>query len=116
MTLTEIIVTLVVAIIGSSGVGTVISIIVNRHYQKKDEKQEDLTILMEAVAAVTHDSYFRHCRFLLPKNPITEDEMENHNYLYKAYNSLEMNGMGDKMHEMIMEKKVIPNGVEWEIK
>lgn len=114
MSTAEIVVTLVVAIFGSSGLGTVVSVLVTRHYQKKDKKENDLKTMNDAIAALAHDSYFRHCRFLLTKEKITESEHENHDYLYKAYHSLGLNGIGDKMHKQILDKEVVPDKNEWE--
>lgn len=94
--------TLVVTILGSNG----IVVFLNRYFSKKDEKKEDTAIIRKAVESLTHDAYFRHCRYLLPKDIITEEELENHKYLYRSYHSLGLNGTGDRMHELIMEKKV----------
>lgn len=63
---------------------------------------DDLTL-----KAIAHDAYFRQARYLLEKDEISEEELENHNYLYRAYHSQGLNGTGDRLHELIMEKKVI---------
>lgn len=103
----EILITIIVAVLGSNGLATVITVLINRHYQNKDKKDADLTVLKDAIAALSHDSYFRHCRLLMPKESITEAELENHNYLYNAYHSQGLNGVGNKMHEQILKKPVI---------
>lgn len=108
-----IIVTLVVAILGSNGLATIVSILINRHYQKKDKKIQDLEIMQDAIKAISHDSYFRHCRYLLGKKEITESELENHTYLYNAYHAQGLNDIGDKMHDQIMDMPVVPDKVEW---
>lgn len=60
--------------------------------------------------ALAHDAYFRQARELLPKNPITEAELENHDYLYRAYHSQGLNGVGDKLHNQILAKEVSTTG------
>lgn len=61
------------------------------------------SITMKALA---HDAYYRQARELLNKDPITEAELENHDYLYRAYHSQGLNGVGDKIHEQILSKEV----------
>lgn len=109
MSTTEIIVTLIVAIIGSSGLATAIQILVTRHFQKKDKKEEDYAIIKEALEALAHDAYFRHCRYILMKDEVTEDDLDNHKYLWKAYHGLGLNGTGERMHQLVLEKPVKAN-------
>lgn len=104
--MSETVITLIVAIFGSNGLFSVILFLVNRHYSKKDKKNEDLEVMRKAIAALSHDSYFRHCNMLLAKDEITQDELENHNYLYNAYHSQGLNGTGDRLHQLVLEKPV----------
>lgn len=64
----------------------------------KKQKAFDL-----AVKATTHDAFFRQCRAALENENITEDELENLEYLYSAYHSLELNGMGDNLYKRCKE-------------
>lgn len=57
--------------------------------------------------ALAYDAYYKDCRLLLKKDAITKDELENHNYLYKMYHARGLNGTGDKLHNLVMEKPVI---------
>lgn len=109
MTVTEIIVTLVVAILGSSALATLVQVLIQRHYAKKDKEERDDEVVLFAMKALAHNAFFRDCRRLLPRNEITEEELENHNVLYKAYHSLGLNSTGDRMHELILDKPVTPN-------
>ena len=43
----------------------------------------------------------------MPDEDIPEADFENHTFLYKAYKAQGLNGVGDKLHEEIMKKKVI---------
>ena len=60
----------------------------------------------KAVKALAHDAYFRYCRYLLPEDTLTEEEVENINYLYDSYHSLGLNSTGDKLYQQIMAKPV----------
>lgn len=108
MTTSQIIVTLVVAVIGSGALTTVVSVLINRHYAKKDKETEDEKTFRFVMEALAHNAYFGDSRKLMRKDSITEDELDNHNYLYKAYHSLGLNGTGDRMHDLILEKPVDP--------
>lgn len=107
MSVGQIILTLVVAIIGSSALATVVQLLVQRHYAQKDKENDKLNIIEFALGALAHDSYFNDCRKLIKKDAITEEELDNHNYLYKAYHALGLNGTGDRMHEIILDKPVM---------
>lgn len=104
--MSDTVITLLIAIFGSNGLFSVIVLLINRHYSKRDKAVEDLNIMREALAALSHDAYFRHCRMVLAKDEITEEELENHQYLYKAYHSQGLNGTGDRMHQLVLEKPV----------
>ncbi len=106
MTVGQVILTLVVAILGSSALATIVQVLINRHYAKKDKEDDRLDKLEYAVGALSHDSFFKDCRRLLAKDTITEEELDNHNYLYKAYHELGLNGTGDRMHSLILEKPI----------
>lgn len=60
----------------------------------------------EVLKALAHDAYFRYCRYLLPEKELTEAEVENFNFLYKAYHSLGLNSTGDKLYNQIIAKPV----------
>lgn len=105
----ETVITILIAVLTSSSMATVLQIVVTHHYAKKDKVVEDFETMKKAMAAITHDAYFRQARYVLGKDEISEAELENHNYLYKAYHSQGLNGTGDRLHELILEKPVIPH-------
>ena len=86
---------------GACGAGllTIIILLIKKLW--KSMTSDDLTI-----KALAHDAYFRHARYLLAKDEITEDELENHNYLYDAYHAQGLNSTGDKLHEEVMKKTI----------
>lgn len=106
MTTSEIIVTVVVAVLGSGALTTLVSIIVTRHYAKKDKKTEEQNNFRFVMEALAHNAYFGDCEKLMDKDALTREELDNHNYLYKAYHSLGLNSTGDRMHEIILEKPI----------
>lgn len=108
MTASTIIVTIVVAIIGSGALTTVVSVLINRHYAKKDKESEQEKTFRFVIEALAHNAYFGDSRKLIRKDSITEEELDNHNFLYKAYHSLGLNGTGDRIHEIILDKPVDP--------
>ena len=65
-----------------------------------------------ALKALAHDAFFRYCRYLHPCDELTEVEVENLNFLYKAYHSLGLNGTGDKLYNQIIAKPVKVNEVK----
>lgn len=60
-----------------------------------------------AIKALAHDAYFRQARYLLQKETITEAELENHDYLWRAYKGQGLNGTGEKLHDQILKKNVV---------
>lgn len=106
MTASEIIVTMVVAVLGSGALTTLVSIIVTRHYAKKDKVTEERNNFRFVIEALAHNAYFANCEKLMDKEVLTREELDNHNYLYKAYHSLGLNSTGDRMHELILEKPI----------
>ena len=106
MTTSEIIVTIVVAVLGSGALTTLVSILVTRHYAKKDKVVEERNNFRFVMEALAHNAYFANCEKLMDKDVLTREELDNHNYLYKAYHSLGLNSTGDRMHEIILEKPI----------
>lgn len=60
----------------------------------------------DALKALAHDSFYRQCRYLLPHETISEDELENLNYLHDAYTSLGLNGTGEELYKRCLQKSI----------
>lgn len=58
----------------------------------------------DALKALAHDSFYRQCRYLLQQDSISEDELENLNYLHDAYTALGMNGTGEELYRRCLER------------
>jgi len=59
-----------------------------------------------AMKALAHDSFYRQCREILAHDTMSEDELENLNYLHEAYKSLGLNGTGEELYKRCLEKKI----------
>ena len=93
--------TIAKAFLGACGAGflTILILLIKKLW--KSMTADDLTM-----KALAHDAYFRHARYLLAQDSITEEELENHNYLYRAYHIQGLNSTGDKLHHDILEKPI----------
>ena len=60
----------------------------------------------QALKALAHDSFHRQCRVLLQQDSITEDELENLNYLYESYKALGLNGTGEELYKRCVGKQI----------
>lgn len=92
---------LINSILGACGAGIFTGICVWVKGLYKKSKTYD-----KAVKALAHDAFFRYCRYLLREDTLTEDEVENINYLYDSYHSLGLNSTGDKLYQEIIKKPV----------
>ena len=90
------------AFLSACGAGALTLIIIVIKWFVKKIRVDDLTI-----EALVHDAYYRHARYLMDSDEITEAELENHNHLYEAYHAQGLNGTGDRIHQQILEKKVV---------
>lgn len=66
-------------------------------------KQQEFEAALKALA---HDSFYRQCRAILPQDSISEDELENLNYLHDAYTSLGLNGTGEELYRRCLKKPI----------
>lgn len=53
----------------------------------------------KAVRALTHDSFFRYCRYVLKEGELTAETSENLEHLHESYTGLGLNGTGEKLYE-----------------
>ena len=62
-----------------------------------------------AIKALSHDAFFRYCRYLDGQDELTESEHENLEHLYNGYHSLGLNGSGDKLYNQVCKKPIKAN-------
>ena len=96
---TEVIVTLLLAIIGSSGVSTVIVAILNRKWKKEDDSKEICTknderisALVEANKLIMRKELKKSAKEFIARGCITLEEKEHFMEEYRAYERLGGNG------------------------
>jgi len=106
MSATEIVVAIVCAVLGSGALTTLVGVLINRHFAKVDRENDEQKTFQFVLEALAHDAFFSNCHELLQKDVLTQEELDNHNYLYKAYHSMGLNSTGDRMHQIILEKQI----------
>lgn len=94
---------LVGIIFASTGFWSLIILLVNRHYAKKDKAGEKETIVMESLLAILHYRVYRLCKIHLKNGYISEDELEALGILYEYYRKLGGNGTCKKLYERCCE-------------
>ena len=99
--MTEILDTIMKAIITTFAGAFAGAVIVWIKATVKKEKVYD-----QALKALAHDSFHRQCRQLLGQETITEDELENLNYLYESYKALGLNGTGKELYKRCLDKEI----------
>lgn len=93
--------TVVNSFLAAIGAGILSIIALFIKWMWKKFKADDLTI-----KALAHDAYFRQARYLLSQDFITEEQLENHDYLWQAYVGQGLNGTGKQLHEKILQMEV----------
>lgn len=89
----EQILTMVVAIFGSTGFWTWLM-----HKQdEKNAKKTDLTLMSDALLAIIHDRMYYLCKKTISEGNITPEDYENLNKMYIPYQKLGGNGTVHKM-------------------
>ena len=90
--------------LGACGAGILTLLVLCIKWFWKKIRADDLTI-----KALAHDAYYRNCHALIWKETITEEESENHDYMWKAYKAQGLNGTGEQLHNQILQKPVVPS-------
>ena len=86
---------IIVAILGSTGLWTLINNIITYIKDKK-------SIEKKALLALLHDKMYYLCQHFINKGEITTDELENLEYLYKPYSALGGNGTCKRLYEEVL--------------
>jgi len=86
----EIIATIVIATLGSTGLWTLINGIISTFFQKKSS-------INKAVLSLLHDRLYSLLNFYISKGEITADEYENIQYMIEPYKKLGGNGTCERL-------------------
>lgn len=76
------------------GVVSVLSLLMRRLWQTIKKEHEEQRLLREAVLAILHDRLYSLARYYLSQGWLTIQDLDNLEYIYKAYHGLGGNGTG----------------------
>ena len=94
----EMIVTIIISVLGSSGLWAIIQKVL----EKNDAKSQ-------MILGLGHDRIIFLCETYIKRKSITHDEYENLNeYLYKPYKAMGGNGTAERLMEEVKKLPVIP--------
>ena len=88
----NIVLTIVLAVLGSSGVSTVVVALLQRHWQKKDREDTRIDALVSAQQTLMIDRVRHLGQKYIEAGRIALPEKENIHAMYKAYKALGGNG------------------------
>ena len=94
----DIIVTIVLAALGSSGLWTFISMIGQHYLSIYDKKHGEQSAEARMLRGLGHDRIVYECNKYLQRGYITSDEYDDLNvYLFEPYRALKGNGTAEKL-------------------
>lgn len=92
---------IILAIISSSGLCSIITACLTRHWNKKDKEDSKLNALIEANKLIMLDKIRDSAKEYITRGCITLEEKEHMKELHNAYKALGGNGHADvPMHEV----------------
>ena len=83
----------------TSLIGTLIGVIVGAIVVAFKTKISNGKAYEDAVKALTHDAFFRYCRYVLKEEELTTETLKNLEHLHESYKALGLNGTGEKLYE-----------------
>ena len=94
----ELILTIFLATLGSSGLWTLVLYFVQRKDKKRDKEDEELCNQLQMLLGLGHDIIVYFGKKYIEKGYVTDTEFENLNkYLYEPYLKLGGNGTAEKI-------------------
>lgn len=97
----EILMPLILAAIGSSSLGGVVTFLVTRHFTKKDKDEEGRKLERETLAAITYTLMSNEIEKLISKGWASSEERRALEILYKVYKKNGWNGDMDARMEIV---------------
>ena len=104
---TKDIITIVVAIFGSTGLWTFLLTVYNNRIKKKTDVQNVDTAVEQGLLAVLHELLYHLCDEIIEQGYITQEQLERINYLKPPYFALGGNSTLKHMLEIIDTYKVV---------
>lgn len=97
---TQTIITILCAVLASSGLWSFIL----AHYQNKQRKQSEESLERQALLGLLHEKLLEKCDYYIQRGYITEAEMRDlDQYLYNPYRKLNGNGLVETLHNSLLE-------------
>lgn len=85
------------------GVFGMLTIIFRQVKCRRNEQEQRFTNLEFASKSILHDKLFTRCEEIIKRGYITVDELDNLDYLYRAYKGLGGNGTGDVLMKKVQK-------------
>lgn len=105
---TEVIVSLVVSVFASSGLWSLITFLI----QRREEKKNNLTKL---VLGLAYDKIVNNCMKYIKRGSITKDEYEDLiKYLYKPYVNEGGDGTAERLVAEVGKLPIVPGEIRYE--
>ena len=89
---------IILAIFGCTGLWTLINFFVQRYFQKKDQRANDITLLKEAELASLQDRLLYLCERYISAGELELNQLQSLNRLYTVYRKL---GGNEFIHDMM---------------
>lgn len=81
-------------------IGAGLKYVVGKVKQEHEEQQD----LKDGVLALLHDRLYQYAEYLLAKDWLTTEDVENLEYLYQSYAALGGNGTGELLYKACKKK------------
>lgn len=87
---------ILLAVLGSTGLWTLINNLISTHKEKKSLERK-------ALLALLHDKLYFLCQNYIELGQITIEELENIEYLYAPYRALGGNGTCERLYDEVLK-------------
>lgn len=86
------------AVLSSGGFFSVLTVLLNRYFSRKDKDSEDIKIIKKALLGQLHRTLVTDCMRYIERGYITASELEDLRiYTYEPYRALGGNGTGEAL-------------------
>lgn len=103
----EMIMPILLAIIGSSGIWATVQVVITKRMSGKHEETETEMYMKNMLLGLGHDRIYSLCSEYIARGSITLEEYDNLQYLARPYLGLHGNGTGKKLIEQVEKLPII---------
>ena len=93
--------TIIVAVLGATGLWKIIEVLLTRMFSKKDKKDDKEDLVMMALQGLLHEALERRCLEALAEGEVTLAQHETIEALWEPYCKMGLNGTGRALHESV---------------